>query len=302
MRDDNLLADRDWMHFLGVGKLQHGCVYTTIQRQVRESINPNFTISYDVSSPFTLAAYGKIFLGYNLSKNGWAIRSEKLDGRNYLPTNIYIDDEGNEQIGCEMVSTGKGRVVYKLDEEGNKINLPPIGPDSKKPFLDAVREMYDRDLGKDFGSKFVETEVGKILTMGDVCINVDPKYTSTWDVVTYALMMNHNTQIHMDAVFEAQDLYDSGDLDRVPSQLLELKEVIEEAFKVENRYDFLIKHRPILNHLATEAAMGNVMDYTTIDMEAKRDYENSLKAVKEYENSLTNTKNLDVVKLDFLEF
>lgn len=266
MRDDGLLQDRDWMHFLGVGKFQHGCVYTTIQRKVRESINPNFTISYDVSSPFTLAAYGKVFLGYNLNKNSWSIQGEKLDGRNFLPTNTYIDDDGVEQIGYEMLGTGKGRIKYKLDENGQKIPLPPKGPDTDRPFLDVLEEMFHERLDGVEGSRFVRTQIGEQLKMGDICVNVDPKFTSTWDVVTYAMLMNHNVQVHLEGVYESQDLYDEGDPAKVPTQLLELKGVIEEAFEVENRYDFFEKHRKVLTYLASDNASRGTQVLVDFDM------------------------------------
>lgn len=282
MRDDNLLADRDWLHFLGVGKFQHGCVYTTIQRLVREQINPNFTISYDVSSPFTLAAYGKVFLGYNLNKDSWSIQGEKLDGRHYLPTNTYLDDEGVEQIGHEMISTGKGRIKYLLDENGEKIPLPVRGKDADRPFLEVLEEMFHERLDKVEGSRFIETEVGKRLTMGDLCVNVDPKFTSTWDVVTYALLMNHNVQVHLEGVFESQELYDKGDPEKVPLQLLELKAAVEEVFQSETPYDVIEKHRKILNYLASSNAENGVQVLDDFDMPPVKDHREVFKKAKEY--------------------
>jgi hypothetical protein len=270
MRDDGLLTDRDWMHFLGVGKFQHGCVYTTIQREVRKQVNENFTISYDVSSPFTLAAYGKVFLGYNLNKDSWSIQGEKLDGRNFLPTNTYMgklneDDEHEvEMIGHEMLGTGKGRVKYLLDAHGDKIPLPPKGKDADRPFLDVLEEMFHERLDGVDGSRFVRTQIGEQLKMGDICVNVDPKFTSTWDVVTYAMLMNHNVQVHLEGVYESQDLYDKSDPSlpcydaeakhQVPDKLRELREVIKEAFTIENHHDFLNKHQSILTHLASDNA------------------------------------------------
>jgi hypothetical protein len=283
MRDDGLLQDKDWMHFLGVGKFQHGCIYTTIQRQVREQINPNFTISYDVSSPFTLAAYGKVFLGYNLNKDSWSIQGEKLDGRHYLPTNTYFDKDGIEQIGHEMISTGKDRIVYKLDENGQKIPLPAKGSEADRPFLDVLKDMFDERLKGVEGSRFVETEIGKRLTMGDICVNVDPKFTSTWDVVTYAMLMNHNVQVHLEGVYESQELYDSNDPAKVPAQLLELKGVIEEAFKVENYNDYLEKNRKILNYLASDNAERGVLDYSTFELGDIKEHKQVTKARKEAE-------------------
>ena len=301
MRDDNLLADRDWMHFLGVGKFQHGCAYTTIQREVRKQTNPKFTISYDVSSPFTLAAYGKVFLGYNLNKDSWSIQGEKLDGRHYLPTNTYLDkDDDDEQIGHEMISTGKDRIVYKLDESGNKIPLPARGSEADRPFLDVLEEMFHNRLDSVEGSRFVQTEIGKKLTMGDICVNVDPKFTSTWDVVTYAMLMNHNVQVHLEGVYESQDIYDKSDKDepgfdpaslgKVPGDLLELREVIKEAFQAENHHTFLKTHQKTLNCLASDNAERGVLDYGLFELSGDKDHINLVKA-KRNENAAMLAEN-----------
>lgn len=257
MRDENLLQDRDWMHFLGVGKLQNGCAYTTIQRCVRESINPNFTISYDVSSPFTTAAYGNLFMGYTLDKNAWTIQSSKLDGREYL-------------------------------EGGEKAN---------NAFLDEVRICWDRKMeGKTQleNSLFVETEIGKALKMSDVCVNVDEKFTSTWDVVSYAMMMNHNVQVHLESVFESQDLYDKGDPLRVPADLLELKEVIKEVFQSETPYDVISRNAKILNCLAGDAAAGGVLVTEDFELTNTRVYLGEKDKLKEEAAKLLSVQPTEV--------
>lgn len=264
MRDDGLLQDRDWMHFLGVGKLQNGCAYTTIQRCVRESINPNFTISYDVSSPFTTAAFGNLFLGYTLDKNAWTIQSTKMEDDPYLRGGEYTDQNG-------------------------VTHFVPRGPLADRPLMEVIREAWENKMGQleseiildpeIFGSRaaeiadelrnnsrLIETEMAKRLNMEDICFNVDPKFTSSWDVVSYALLMNHNVQVHLEAVFESQDLYDKGDTNRVPSELLELKDVICEVFKSETPMDVIANNAKILNCLAGEAASGGVLVTSQFEM------------------------------------
>ena len=46
MRNDELLQNKDWIHFLGTSKLEWGVMLTSIQRQLREHINPNITVSF----------------------------------------------------------------------------------------------------------------------------------------------------------------------------------------------------------------------------------------------------------------
>jgi len=187
MRDEGRLTEKNWIHFLGMGKLRNGCIFSTIQRQLRKTVNPNITISYDVSSPFTSAAYGLLFTGYTIDSKGWRLHSKK-------------------------------------------------GPDSK--------EFIGSDLPFPWHSP-----IGKLLTLGDICINDDPKYVSSWDICSYAMMMNHNTFVLLSATFEAQRLYDMGNKEFVLPELLLIKNIIEEAFSIENWSDFLKIHRRTLNEL-----------------------------------------------------
>jgi len=302
MRDDNLLADRDWMHFLGVGKFQHGCVYTTIQRQIREQLNPNFTISYDVSSPFTLAAYGKVFVGYNLDKNSWSIQGEKLDGKNFLREGSYdtehfrseqaTDKHGNpvwlrDKTTGENLLDEHGNLSPKLREVLDRVETTHYegGADSERPFLDVLKDMFNERLGKVSGGRFIETEVGKQLKMGDICVNGDPKFTSTWDVVTYALLMNHNIQVHLEGVFETQDLYDKGDPQFVPAELLQIKDVIEEVFRSETPMDVIARNRKVLNFIAGSNAENGVPDYSEFALSNVKDHRTVQQARKEFEEA-----------------
>lgn len=241
MRRDGLLEGKDWMHILGVGKLANGCAYTTMQRMIRKHDNPNFTISYDVSSPFTTAAYGNLFLGYTLDKNAWTIQSEKLDGRHYLSQYKTIAERFERRYGRELTPKYRGEEAF-LDE------LRLLWKDK---FKTDIAEQY---------STFVETEIGKQLKMKDICVNVDKKLTSTWDVVTYALLMNHNVQVHLEAVFESQDLYDKADRNRVPNEMLELKEIIEEILDpaTKDPHSLIDTNRKLLNCLAGEKTEAGI--------------------------------------------
>lgn len=66
LRDDGLLADKDWIHFLGIGRLDWACYLTAIERVLRKHCNPNINISFDAASPFVAA--GGYALSYNYNK------------------------------------------------------------------------------------------------------------------------------------------------------------------------------------------------------------------------------------------
>lgn len=61
--EDDLLADKDWIHFLGIGRLDWSCYLTSIMRQLKKHHNPNLQISYDAASAFVAA--GGYALAYN---------------------------------------------------------------------------------------------------------------------------------------------------------------------------------------------------------------------------------------------
>jgi hypothetical protein len=227
MRDDNLLQDKDWIHILGVGKMSCGAVYSTIQENIRKYVNPKLTISFDVSSPFTLAAYGKLFFGYQIDKSGWSLSGDKVDGSEFLPG----------------------------------------GPRAKVPFLEHLREHWlAKGLDKGANSRFVETEVGKLITMDQFCVNDDPKFTASWDVISYGIGMNHNLQVQLEAIFDAQDAFAAGDTERVPEGLLKFKKIIPEIFQSETPYDLIKRYRKDLNYLAGDTAERGVQELSEFDM------------------------------------
>lgn len=62
MRDEGYLdKERNWIHFLGVSRLSSACAFTAIQRAIRKHVEPEFTISYDASSPFFSTAKGRMY-------------------------------------------------------------------------------------------------------------------------------------------------------------------------------------------------------------------------------------------------
>lgn len=65
LRDIGLLEGKDWIHFLGVGRLDWACFLTSIERQLKKHVNPNVTISFDAASPFVAAGGYALSYDYN---------------------------------------------------------------------------------------------------------------------------------------------------------------------------------------------------------------------------------------------
>jgi hypothetical protein len=83
---DNLLADKSWIHFLGIGRLDWACYLTSLQRRIRKHHSPNLTISFDCASAFLATAKGQMYthpsftakrFGYNMKR---AIDDRSLKG------------------------------------------------------------------------------------------------------------------------------------------------------------------------------------------------------------------------------
>lgn len=82
LRDQGLLnAPLDNIHILRLSRPRWAPVLTTIQRAVRQTVNPAFTITFDSSSPYKVAGMTSQYaslkeFGANLKK-GWAIKTHK---------------------------------------------------------------------------------------------------------------------------------------------------------------------------------------------------------------------------------
>ena len=52
--DDGKLQTTQWIHILGIGTLEHGVLYTALQRRLSAAVGHKIQISYDSSTPFQL--------------------------------------------------------------------------------------------------------------------------------------------------------------------------------------------------------------------------------------------------------
>ncbi len=64
LRRDGALVGKDWIHFLGIGRLDWAAYLTSLMRVLRKHDNPNITISFDAASPYVATAYGLCY-NYN---------------------------------------------------------------------------------------------------------------------------------------------------------------------------------------------------------------------------------------------
>jgi|TARA_B110000971_G_scaffold21937_1_gene19866 hypothetical protein len=77
LRDDEKLQDRDWIHFLGTSKLEWAVMLTSVQRQLREHVNPNITVSFDCASPYISSANGLVYTRNKITSGQMSYIMEK---------------------------------------------------------------------------------------------------------------------------------------------------------------------------------------------------------------------------------
>ena len=179
LREDNLLKGKDWMHFLGTAQLDWSCYLTLIQRQIRNHINENFTISFDCASPFIATAHGLVYTTAVHTPKRWSVIMDKApDNKALSGSDIPFPFES--EFGRRLTM---GDIAYynlgkrKSDAELGDVKFDHLNPDHYH-------------------------EVPKLNKLGKI-----PNKTS-WDSFAYALMMGHNVECHIRAVQRAQQLMD----------------------------------------------------------------------------------------------
>jgi len=116
LREDGLLEGKDWIHFLGVGRLDWACYLTSIERQLKK-YNPNISISFDAASPFVAAG------GYALSYN-----------YNYF--------------GTDQLTYAMGRGLDDKSLKGSKLGMTFQGPIMERCTVGDLCVMGEGDLNK----------------------------------------------------------------------------------------------------------------------------------------------------------
>lgn len=180
MRDEGMLTGKDWIHFLGTAQLDWSCYLTLIQRQIREHINPNLTISFDCASPFIATAHGLVYTNAQHTNKRWSVIMDKapdnksLSGRSDIPFPFH--SEFASRLTMEDIA------YYDLGTPKTSAELNGAKFDHLNPEHYHIAPKLNK--------------LGKI-----------PNKTS-WDSFAYALMMGHNVECHIVAVQRAQQLMD----------------------------------------------------------------------------------------------
>jgi len=182
LREDGLLEGKDWIHFLGTGKLQWACYLTAIQRMLRKHDNPNITLSFDAASPFVNTAYGQTY-AHNFFEPG--------------KFGYFMDRAFDQQalVGSDLPAPfGHSPVMSRLTM-GDLCTMGPGDQDKNGNYkFEAGQPLVDKH-----GEPKLDADGNQLFAERD---------STTWDTQTYLYYMAHSVFNHIDAVQEANRLAD----------------------------------------------------------------------------------------------
>jgi hypothetical protein len=121
LRDEKLLDDRNWMHFLGTAQLDWSCYLTAIQREIRSSVNENFTISFDCASPFIATAHGLVYTNAQHTNKRWSVIMDKApDNKSLASADIPFpfESEIGNRLTMQDICYYKPGMLNKIGKEG----------------------------------------------------------------------------------------------------------------------------------------------------------------------------------------
>jgi len=122
MRDEHMLdPGRDLVHYLGTAKLDWGCVFTAIQRNLRETVNENMMVTYDAASPFITTAKGQMYTQNNLRNDKFGYVMEgAIDDKMFAGSETPFPFAGPiaERLNMGDICWYKPGMLNKIGKEG----------------------------------------------------------------------------------------------------------------------------------------------------------------------------------------
>lgn len=269
MRDGKYLDNRDWLHYLGNGKIKAGCALTTLQRSLRKFVNDKLTLSYDAASPFVMVAKGQSYFGYDLTHTSMKFKGGNVvDDKNLKNSKMLYNDwiksvdykgfivpstigsrctvgdicvRGYEDLNYKKIPFTKKELqsdLYRLSPEGIAGDKFRWSTDYKE-FL-----RHDHSNGGlfSFSDKTFEKEYEKYQV----------KWPSSMDGFSYLLVMHHNVELHLRAIQDAcryQDQPRHIASQHVTPDLLEFVDLCPEIFKTERPMELITKHETLLKNI-----------------------------------------------------
>lgn len=226
LKFDGLLQEgvHDWMHFLGLSKVEWALMLTCIQNSIREHVNPNFTVSFDCASPFLATANGQIYSHASFNNGGrWR----------YSMTNS-IDDKkySTDSRSLREVALNDFPERYKDFTDSPISSLCKISdiccynPGVRKTDAELNGEVFDPNNMDHYHVLPSTNKLGKV-------------GKTSWDTFSYGLQMAHNVWLHIDCIQKANMLFEQGHYPKMlrhsTGDFAFFKDIIDEIFTAPTR-------------------------------------------------------------------
>ena len=243
MRDHGLMqqGEQDWLHFLGVSRVEYASYYTTIKRMLRETVNPDIDVSYDAASAFIMATKGQHYTNIDLSNKKFKAAScPVVDDKRYAGSDMPMP---NMSPIYDRMTAGDLCVYNHGVPDMAALQAAGIDPDDV---------FHDKDLLNDPSLWITQGKMNKINKVGK----------TSWDTSSYLYVMAHNvfkTIETLQQVNQTVDLskviapdFDHSDYTTMaarkgkielspwtPTNILVTNKIIEEVFKSETPIDVI---------------------------------------------------------------
>ena len=130
---------------------------------------------------------------------------------------------------------------------------------------------------------------------GDICCRgEDFESKTSWDRLSYVLLMAHNVYQQIEAVQEANRRTDAKDFKSIPEKVLEFVDLTKEVFQSEKPFELIEKNSSLLNGLS-KAKFQGAPKTTTFDSLVEHTPALVTKEKKEVKEVKSNFDNLFTV-------
>lgn len=177
------------------------------------------------------------FLGISRLTAGLAYTTIQKEMRKHINEKTIITYDA----ASPFVSTakGKGYTEYNITRNRLAYKMNILPDDTRYYQSDELWPWRDSPMGKE-------------TTIGDICCYKEKGRRSTWDGMSYVLIMNMNVNMHIKALQHANRLYELDDKVAnayIPSNLLQFRDLVGEILTSEKPFDVIDKNAKLLKNV-----------------------------------------------------
>ena len=211
-------------------------------------------------------------------------------------TKINPNMEVSFDSASAFVSVARG-LVYTENEYDMMRKNPRFGftmdkaKDNKK-YAGNMDRMYADKIPGEYETFVTKTPVMDCYREGDICCRgVDYESKTSWDSLSYVLLMAHNIYQHIDAVQEANRRADAKSVTSIPENVLEFIDLVPQVFDSEKPMEMIEKNSGLLNKLS-KAKFSGAPRTTTFDSIVEETPALVMKEKKEVKETSSNFESL----------